>query len=70
MGSYVVTILPGGRITIPLAIRKELDLHPGDTLVYWLEGRKVYLRKVAELASLPVNNDDPEVKDKPEGNAR
>ena len=65
MGSYVVTILPGGRITIPVAIRKDLDLHPGDTLVYWREGREIHFRKADEAASMPVNDDDPGITDKP-----
>ena len=65
MDSYVVTVLPGGRITIPAAIRKELDLHPGDTLVYWREGREVYLRKTKadEPASIAADADDPSAVD-------
>lgn len=45
MDRHVVTVLPGGRITIPAAIRKELDLRPGDTLIWWRQDGAIHLRK-------------------------
>lgn len=45
MERYTVTVLPGGRITIPAAIRRDLDLHPGDALVWWEKGHEVHFRK-------------------------
>jgi AbrB family looped-hinge helix DNA binding protein len=67
MDSYVVTILPGGRITIPAAVRKDLDLHPGDTVEYWREGRDVYLRKAKpdKPASVGADTDEPKATDTP-----
>lgn len=45
MERYVVTVLPGGRITIPTAIRRSLELQPGDALIWWWEGRELRFRK-------------------------
>ncbi len=45
MDHHVVTILPGGRITIPAAIRRSLDLQPGDALVWYMQGRELHFRK-------------------------
>lgn len=45
MNSYAVTILPGGRITIPAEVRKHLGLQPGDWMVWWHEGTELHLRK-------------------------
>lgn len=36
MNRYIVTVHQGGRFTLPAAIRRELDLHPGDSVV-WIE---------------------------------
>jgi AbrB family looped-hinge helix DNA binding protein len=72
MDSYVVTILPGGRITIPAAIRKNLNLHPGDTLEYWRDGREVYLRKAAadDPAAKAADADDPRVAEERGGDTK
>lgn len=72
MDSYVVTILPGGRITIPVAIRKDLDLNPGDTLEYWRDGHEVYFRKAEadEPASVGTDTDDSKAPATPRSDAK
>lgn len=57
MDTYVVRILPGGRITIPAAIRRMLDLHPGDSLVWLEQGGEIHIRKAepSEIASGAAN---------------
>lgn len=55
MDSYTVNILPGGRITIPAAIRRSLDLHPGDALIWWLENRELHFRKAPPDEVVPHN---------------
>ena len=57
MDSYVVTILPGGRITIPAAIRRQLDLHPGETLIWRKQDGEIHLRK-AEPDELVSGDED------------
>jgi AbrB family looped-hinge helix DNA binding protein len=42
---YNVTILPGGRITIPAAIRKSLDIQTGDALIWFLQDGELHVRK-------------------------
>jgi len=59
MDSYIVTILPGGRITIPAAIRKNLDLRPGDALIWFEQDRELHFRKAQphELEALGAQTD-------------
>lgn len=56
MERYIVTVLPGGRITIPAKIRRDLNLHPGDTLVWWWEGREVHFRKETEADEIKTDS--------------
>lgn len=69
MDRYIVTILPGGRITIPAAIRKSLDLQPGDALIWFQQDGELRFRK-AEPHELSNHNEqdgeatvDPSVND-------
>lgn len=66
MGRDIVSVLPGGRITIPAKIRRDLDLHPGDTLVWWWEGQEVHFRKKTEAEKITPDSSDPVAKEKPE----
>ena len=36
---------PQGRVVIPAEYRKALGVEPGDTLVVWLEGDRLILRR-------------------------
>lgn len=58
MDRYSVTVLPGGRITIPAAIRRNLDLQAGDSLIWWREGRELRFRK-ARLDEIASSDDHP-----------
>ncbi|HWV34889.1 MAG TPA: AbrB/MazE/SpoVT family DNA-binding domain-containing protein [Thermomicrobiales bacterium] len=42
---HAVTVLPGGRITIPADIRKSLDLQSGDTLTWSIDNGTIHFRK-------------------------
>lgn len=46
MEHFPVTVLPGGRITIPAKIRKHLNLQPGDTLIWSSRDGAIHFRKV------------------------
>jgi AbrB family looped-hinge helix DNA binding protein len=63
MERYIVTVLPGGRITIPAPVRRDLDLHAGDTLVWWWEGREVHFRKKTEADEIATDANDPVIKE-------
>lgn len=47
MERYTGTVLPGGRITIPATIRRNLHLRPGDSLIWWEEDGELRFRKAA-----------------------
>jgi AbrB family looped-hinge helix DNA binding protein len=59
---YVITILPGGRITIPAAIRRSLDLQTGDVLIWYMHNRELHFRKAKphEADALSAGADDEE----------
>ena len=43
MNSYVIRILKGGRITIPVALRREMDIRPGDQVDFRTENGELFL---------------------------
>ena len=43
------TISSKGQTTVPVAIRRSLDLHPGDAIAYRVEGDKVSIHKAAKI---------------------
>ena len=45
----ISTISSKGQTTVPVAIRRSLDLHPGDAIAYRVEGDKVSIRKAAKI---------------------
>lgn len=44
-----VHVGPQGRVVLPAAMRRELEIEPGDSLVAWLEGDRIVLRSRAAL---------------------
>ena len=44
----ISTISSKGQTTVPVAIRRTLDLHPGDAIAYEVEGDKVSIHKAAK----------------------
>jgi AbrB family looped-hinge helix DNA binding protein len=62
VNTYVVTILPGGRITIPVAMRRSLGLRPGDTVLWWKQDGEIHLRKAeqGEIHSSDVDAAEPD----------
>jgi AbrB family transcriptional regulator, stage V sporulation protein T len=51
--SYLSKISASGKISLPAALRRELDLHPGDSVVIERQGDhhviKSYMQVVAEI---------------------
>ncbi len=45
----ISTISSKGQTTVPVAIRRSLDLHPGDAIAYRVEGDKVSICKAAKI---------------------
>ena len=45
----ISTISSKGQTTVPVAIRRTLDLHPGDAIAYEVEGDKVSIHKAAKI---------------------
>lgn len=43
--SYRSKLSSKGQVTIPVEIRERLDLEPGDTVIYELEGDRAVLRR-------------------------
>ena len=44
MSVTIVTIGKRGQITLPVAIRKEINVHPGDQIVFVLKGRNLVIQ--------------------------
>ena len=44
----ISTISSKGQTTVPAAIRRSLDLHPGDAIAYEVDGDKVSIRKASK----------------------
>lgn len=45
----ISTISSKGQTTVPVVIRRSLDLHPGDAIAYQVEGDKVSICKAAKI---------------------
>lgn len=45
MSRQIVTVQKSGRFTLPVAIRRELDLQPGDSLVWSERDGEILFRK-------------------------
>jgi len=45
----ISTLSAKGQTTIPARVRRELDVHPGDTIWYDVEGDGVRIRKTTPL---------------------
>ena len=45
----ISTISSKGQTTVPVAIRRSLDLHPGDALAYEVDGDKVSIHKASKI---------------------
>lgn len=45
----IVTVGPQGRIVIPAAVRRDLDLEEGTTLAVRVDGRRLILETRAEI---------------------
>ncbi|MCE2448719.1 MAG: type II toxin-antitoxin system PrlF family antitoxin [Candidatus Latescibacteria bacterium] len=45
----ISTISSKGQTTVPVAIRRSLDLQPGDAIAYQVEGDKVSICKAAKI---------------------
>ena len=45
----ISTISSKGQTTVPVAIRRSLDLHPGDAIIYEVKGGKVSIHKAAKI---------------------
>ena len=43
------TVSTKGQITIPIAIRRLLEISPGDAVLYEVEGKKVRLKKLEQI---------------------
>jgi AbrB family looped-hinge helix DNA binding protein len=63
---YIVRVSSNGRITIPIAIRRQLGIKPGDILDVRVEGQKIILRKV-DPANSSSGNDRGSSNDKHQG---
>lgn len=46
MSMNITTLTQKGQATIPLAIRKKLDLHPGDKIEFEVTDGEVMIRKI------------------------
>lgn len=45
----ISTISSKGQTTVPVAIRRSLDLHPGDAIAYEVDGDKVRIHKASRI---------------------
>ncbi len=45
----ISTISSKGQTTVPAAIRRSLDLHPGDAIAYEVDGDKVSIHKASKI---------------------
>ena len=45
----ISTISSKGQTTVPVAIRRSLDLHPGDAIAYEVDGDKVSIQKASKM---------------------
>ena len=45
----ISTISSKGQTTVPVSIRRSLDLHPGDALAYEVDGDKVSIHKASKI---------------------
>jgi len=59
---YKATILKGGQITIPAAIRRQLGLKPGQKVHQYIQSGKVFLDFDLQNRSVEQNQ-DPKRKD-------
>lgn len=53
----LATVTSKGQITIPVAIRRKLDLQPGSKVAFFEKGEDILLKKSAHLAALEEIND-------------
>lgn len=45
----ISTISSKGQTTVPVAIRRSLDLHPEDAIAYEVDGDKVSIHKASQM---------------------
>ena len=45
----ISTISSKGQTTVPVAIRRSLNLHPGDAIAYEVDGDKVRIHKASKI---------------------
>ena len=45
----ISTISSKGQTTVPVAIRRSLDLHPGDAIACEVDGDKVSIQKASKM---------------------